>query len=161
MQISQKLKLLLRDWEGMKQSVYNDSSGKPTIGIGHLLTQSELSSGKIIINGEPVDYRKWLTGDQVWNLLSQDMQAAEDAVNQLVTVPLNQNQFDALVSFTFNMGSGAFHGSTLLKLLNLGHYELVVGQLSRWVHDHFGHVVPGLVNRRNKEIALWNEVENV
>jgi lysozyme len=88
-------------------------------------------------------------------LLGQDLEGAERTVNEAVTVPLNQNQFDALVSFTFNVGNGAFRGSTLLKLLNQRQYDQVPTQLRRWVMDN-GHVVQGLVNRREKEIALWN-----
>jgi lysozyme len=76
-------------------------------------------------------------------------------VNESVTVPLNQNQFDALVSFSFNVGDNAFRGSTLLKLLNQGQYDQVPAQLRRWVRDN-GHVVQGLINRREKEIVLWN-----
>jgi lysozyme len=68
---------------------------------------------------------------------------------------LNQNQFDALVSFAFNVGDGAFRSSTLLRLLNQGQYDQVPAQLRRWNMDN-GHVVQGLINRRNKEIALWN-----
>ena len=146
---------LLEQWEGFKPNVYKDSAGLPTIGVGHLLTKSELSSGKIVINGLPVQYSNGLTNQQVLDLLSQDVKPAEQAVNNGVKVLLNQNQFDALVSFTFNVGVGAFTASTLLKVLNQQQYTQVPTQLLRWTRAG-GQVVQGLVNRRQNEINLWN-----
>ena len=146
---------LLEQWEGFKPNVYKDSAGLPTIGVGHLLTKSELSSGKIAINGLPVQYSNGLTDQQVLDLLSQDVKPAEQAVTNNVKVPLNQNQFDALVSFTFNVGVGAFTSSTLLKVLNQQQYTEVPTQLLRWTRAG-GQVVQGLVNRRQNEINLWN-----
>jgi lysozyme len=155
MKVGQSGKNLFKEWEGLVTCVYLDSGGEPTIGIGHLLTRSERTSGKIIIQGQAVSYQSGLTEQQCWELLDQDLDGAEKAVNEAVTVPLNQNQFDALVSFVFNVGTGAFRGSTLLKLLNQAQYNQVPAQLRRWVRDN-GKVVQGLVNRREKEIALWN-----
>jgi len=155
MQVGQNGKNLFKEWEGLVLHEYPDSGGAPTIGIGHLLTRSERISGKIVIGGQALDYRDGLTEQQCWDLLDQDLDVAENAVNAAVTVALNQNQFDALVSFTFNVGEGAFRGSTLLKLLNQGQYSEVPTQLRRWVRDN-GQIVQGLVNRREKEITLWN-----
>lgn len=155
MQVGQNGKNLFREWEGLVTHEYPDSGGAPTIGIGHLLTRSERTSGKIVINGAPFDYRDGLTEQQCWDLLDQDLDVAERAVNEAVSAALNQNQFDALVSFAFNVGEGAFRGSTLVKLLNQGQYNEVPAQLRRWVRDN-GQIVQGLVNRREKEIALWN-----
>jgi lysozyme len=155
MQVGQRGKNLFKEWEGLITHEYLDSGGAPTIGIGHLLTRSERTSGKIVIKGQALDYRNGLTEQQCWDLLDQDLEGAERAVNEAVTVPLNQNQFDALVSFTFNVGDGAFRGSTLLKLLNQVQYDQVPTQLRRWIMDN-GHVVQGLINRREKEITLWN-----
>jgi len=146
---------LLKQWEGFELKQYKDSAGLPTIGVGHLITQSEQASGEIVINGVPVAYANGLTDDQVLDLLSQDVKPAENAVNNGVKVALNQNQFDALVSFTFNVGAGAFNGSTLLKVLNQGQYDQVPDQLRRW-NKAGGKVVQGLVNRRENEIKLWN-----
>ena len=155
MQVGQRGKDLFKEWEGLVTHEYLDSGGAPTIGIGHLLTRSERTSGKIVIRGQALDYRNGLTEQQCWDLLDQDLEGAEKTVNVTVTVPLNQNQFDALVSFTFNVGDGAFRGSTLLKLLNQRQYDQVPAQLKRWNMDN-GHVVQGLINRRKKEITLWN-----
>ena len=155
MQMSTNGLELLEQWEGFKAKVYKDSAGLPTIGVGHLLTKSELSSGKIVINGTSVDYTGGLTNPQVTDLLSQDVAPASKAVNTSVKVALNQNQFDALVSFTFNVGVGAFNSSTLVKVLNQGQYNQVPTQLLRWTRAG-GKVVQGLVNRRQNEINLWN-----
>lgn len=148
-------KALFREWEGLELEEYLDSGGAPTIGIGHLLTRSERLSGKIILQGQSVRYRNGLTVEQCLDLLDQDLAPAERAVNAGVRVALNQNQFDALVSFTFNVGDSAFANSTLLKELNAGHYDQVPVQLRRWVKDN-GKVVKGLIKRREKEIELWN-----
>lgn len=83
------------------------------------------------------------------------MQRFEDAVNESVTVTLSQNQFDTLVSFSFNVGRGAFQNSTLLKKLNHGMYDEVPIQLKRWVFAG-GQRVRGLEVRRENEIKLWN-----
>jgi lysozyme len=155
MGVGEKGKNLFKEWEGLVLSEYPDSGGAPTIGVGHLLTRSERTSGKIVIGGETIRYRDGLTEQQCWDLLDQDLDVVERAVNEAVAVLLNQNQFDALVSFAFNVGEGAFRGSTLLKLLNQGQYDQVPAQLRRWIRDN-GRVVQGLVNRREKEITLWN-----
>jgi lysozyme len=155
MQMSEHGLGLLEKWEGFELNVYKDSAGLPTIGVGHLLTKSELSSGKIMINGVPVQYSGGLTNQQVLDLLGQDVEPAEKAVNNGVKVVLNQNQFDALVSFTFNVGVGAFTASTLLKVLNQQQFTEVPTQFLRWTRSG-GQVVQGLVNRRQNEISLWN-----
>jgi len=103
----------------------------------------------------PVKYAGGLTQQQANDLLAQDLVPTEQAVNGGVKVALNQNQFDALTSFTFNVGIGAFRGSTLLKVLNQGQYDQVPTQLLRWTRSG-GQLVQGLVNRRQNEIKLWN-----
>jgi len=155
MQVGQSGKKLFQEWEGLELNEYLDSGGAPTIGVGHLMTRSERMSGKIMINGKGVVYRNGLSVQQCWDLLDQDLDFAEASVNSMVNVSLNQNQFDALVSFIFNVGESAFRNSTLLKVLNAGHFDQVPAQLRRWIRDN-GKVVKGLVNRREKEIALWN-----
>jgi len=160
MKVGEKGKQLFRQWEGLSTKVYNDSGGRPTIGIGHLLTKQELTTGTLIIDGVSIniDYHD-LTEEQCWALLAQDLRVAERSVNELVKVPLNQNQFDALVSFVFNVGRSAFRDSTLLKFLNNGNFASVPMQLKRWNKVN-GNVVDGLVNRRQKEVDLWLEYPN-
>ncbi len=155
MQMSEQALELLKQWEGFETKVYNDSAGLPTIGVGHLITASEQTSGAIVITGLSVQYADGLTDQQVVDLLGQDVQPAEQAVNGGVQVALAQNQFDALVSFTFNVGAGAFNDSTLLKVLNQGHYDQVPDQLRRW-NKAGGQVVQGLVTRRENEVKLWS-----
>lgn len=156
MQISQNGIDLLKSLEGCSKTVYLDSGGAPTIGIGHLLTKSERASGKIAIAGNLIPYVSGLSDEQVETLLKSDLLSPITFVSQSVKVSLNQNQFDALVSFAFNVGVWAFNSSTLRKVLNAGRYDQVPEQMKRWVHDN-GKVVRGLINRRNAEIALWNK----
>lgn len=146
--------------ENDKSKVYLDSNGYPSIGVGHLLTKSELSSGQIIIGGVPVKYAAGLTEQQIQALLNQDLKDAEDAIARLVKVPLSQCQYDALTSWTFNVGSGALAGSTLLKLLNAKQYDQVPAQMTRWTKDRHGNVVPGLVRRRAIEAYMWQGLDS-
>ena len=125
-----------------------------TIGVGHLLTKDELSSGKLLIDGKTIKFHNGLTHQQVVDLLGGDLRRYEETVRNSVTVKLSQNQFDALVSFCFNIGQGAFKSSTLLKRVNAMQWDDVPHQFSRW-NKAGGRVIKGLVNRRNKEIELW------
>ena len=95
-------------------------------------------------------------------LLLEDVEVFEEAVSKLVEVPLEQNQFDALVSWTFNLGSTNLQNSTLLKVLNNEDYEGVPSQIKRW-NKAGGEVLQGLVRRREAEALLfegkeWHEV---
>ena len=141
--------------EGFRNKPYKDSAGLLTIGVGHLLTNSELKSGVINIAGTNVSWKNGITDAQIEDLLAQDVVRFEDAVNDLVTVYLTQYQFDALVSFSFNVGVGAFEKSTLLKVLNQKLYENIPAQLARW-NKAGGRPVAGLTNRRRAEALLWN-----
>jgi lysozyme len=141
----------LKAREGVVLSMYRDSAGLPTIGVGHLLTKDELSSGKLCIQ---TDWHNGITEQQCDDLLRQDLNRAEAAVSTLVNVELTGNQFDTLVSFVFNVGITAFQNSTLLRLLNTGNYASVPEQLRRWVYSA-GRRDPILVNRREDEIRQW------
>jgi len=154
MKVDAKFYDFLKHVEGSYKQVYLDSGGEPTIGIGHLLTLSERRSGKLVIDKAVVEYRRGLTDAQVLNLCQQDIRAVVKVVNRGVKVPLTQNQFNTLVSFTFNVGDESFLDSTLLRVLNQDQYGVVPSQLRRWKYDN-GKVVQGLVNRREKEIQLW------
>jgi lysozyme len=143
--------------EGMKLHPYRDLAGHLTIGAGHKITTSELSSGKIYINDIAVRYSNGITAEQSMDLLTQDARFAEDAISRYVTVAINQNQFDSLVSWVFNVGIGAFKNSTLLKRLNQGNYSAVPEQMKRWKYAG-GQVMQGLVNRRQEEARLWARI---
>lgn len=92
-----------------------------------------------------------MTRAQGLTLLNHDVASRVAAVNNLVTVPLSQNQFDALVDFTFNVGIGGFGKSTLLRKLDIGNFGDMPTQLLRWTNG--GN--QGLIDRRNAEIALF------
>lgn len=155
MKMSEKGRKLLIEWEGFETKAYRDSAGLLTIGVGHLLTKTELSSGKILINGVFIKYANGLYDNQVLNLLAQDLAPKENATDRLISVPLTENQADCLISFVFNVGETSLKNSTLLKLLNQGNYAAVPDQLRRWIYSG-GQKVKGLVNRRENEIRLWN-----
>lgn len=156
MRLSEKGKKLLAEWEGFKTEIYKDSAGLETIGIGHLLTQSELTLYEVELDdGSRANFHDGLTEDQVISLLALDMRRFERAVTDAVASDLVQDQFDALVIFAFNIGVSAFRGSTLLKVLNQGRLIDVPNELRKW-NKAGGKVVQGLINRREKEIVLWN-----
>ena len=137
--------------EGERAEMYKDSAGLPTIGVGHLLTKDELSSGKLTI--PPVDWHRGLSPEQIKVLLMHDLGTAMAAVNN-VRVELTQHQYDALTSMVFNIGVTAFRNSTLLRVLNQGQYDKVPFQMRRWIHSA-GRIDPILVKRREREVVLW------
>lgn len=142
----------LKQREGVRLSMYRDSAGLPTIGVGHLLTKDELSSGKLTALG--IDWHEGILDSQASDLLAADLATTEQAINAVVTVPLTQAEFDTLVSFVFNVGATAFTNSTLLKVLNQGDYASVPSQLRRW-HYSGGQSDPILVKRRESEVEQW------
>jgi lysozyme len=150
MDLSEKGLSLLKQFEGLKLSIYLDKAGKETIGYGHLLTDLEKKENV---------FSEGITETEAANILRADAGKAIFTVNHLVKVPLNQNQFDALVSLTFNCG-GAPLSQTLGHLLNEGKYDAVAAQFLRWdkrEDPHTGHVVEdaGLRHRRQIEAELW------
>ena len=151
MQLSQWGIEKLIELEGLKLKQYKCSAGKDTIGVGHVIT----TPGYVTINGERISVKDGITKGQVIALLLEDIIPREDCVNKKITVPLTQNQFDALVIFVFNIGCGEFTTSTLRRILNQGDYAGVPAQLKRW-NKVDGKVNKGLVNRRNAEITMWS-----
>ncbi len=132
---------LIKHFEGYSPVVYKDSGGHKTIGYGHKLQRGER-------------FDKPLTKAQAEALLRKDVATAERAVGRLIRARLSQPQFDALVSFTFNLGSGNLARSTLRRKLNKGDYAAVPKELRKWVKSK-GKTLPGLVRRRNAEGALF------
>lgn len=131
---------LTQEFEGCSLTAYQDSVNVWTIGYGH-------TAG--VIPGMTI------TQDQATAFLVQDVQGAVDCVNNNVSVALTQGQFDALVDFVFNLGAGAFLGSTLRSQLNLGNYAAASQEFPKWDHAG-GKVVTGLWRRRMAEQALFN-----
>lgn len=150
MKISENGLKKLTEWEGKRNHVYLDSARLPTIGVGHLLTRSELTSGKI----HGVRYVDGITDEQINLLLVEDLKPAEIILKDFVMTKLNQNQYDALVSFVFNVGITAFYNSTLLRKLNEHKLEEVPRQLMRWKYAG-GRIAQGLINRRRNEVELF------
>lgn len=130
---------LIKGFESLRLNAYPDSAGVWTIGYGH--------TGGV----RPGDR---ITEAQAEAYLRQDTAWAQQAVRDRVTVPLSQQQFDALTSFVFNVGQGAFESSTLLRKLNAGDYAGAQAQFGRWVHAG-GEVLQGLISRRAAEAELF------
>jgi lysozyme len=95
-----------------------------------------------------------ITIDAAQALLAKDVSSAADCVNNLVEVTLTQEEFDALVDFVFNLGAGAFRGSTMLRDLNAGDFTSAAAQFDMWDHAG-GAVVAGLLRRRQAEAELF------
>ncbi len=138
--ISQSGVELIKKFEGYSAKRYADVAGKSTIGYGHLIREGE-------------NYTE-ITKDDAEALLRMDINYAERAVQRNVSVPLTQGQYDALVSFTYNLGEGNLRSSTLLKKLNAGDYDSAASEFLRWVYAG-GKKIKGLENRRKKEAELF------
>ena len=145
---------LIKRFEGYRKFLYNDPVGHCTIGYGTLVHKG-------LCNGsEPQDFKLGVSEKRATELLVEKVMVFANAIHLYVQVPLNQNQFDALVSFVYNVGTGAFRQSTLLKELNKGNYGRVPFELRKWVKAG-GHVLPGLVKRRDAEAALYLKKEEL
>ena len=134
---------LTEQFEGLRLTAYPDpgTGGAPwTIGYGH--------------TGPDVHPGLTITQQQAENLLARDIQTASDAVNRLVKYELTQEEFDALVDFTYNCGAGNLQISTLLKKVNAGDMVGASKEFAKWNLAN-GHVLQGLVNRRQAEMRLF------
>ena len=128
----------IKSFEGFRSMPYQDVAGKLTVGYGHLMVH-----GDGTVQGSPI------TMGQATELLRKDLHTAEEAVNSC-GVELTQNEFDALVSFTYNLGVGAFQRSTLLKLLKTGNKEAASKEFPKWSMAG-GKEVSGILKRRFAE----------
>jgi lysozyme len=108
----------------------------------------------VITKAHIPDFEKPITEQRASQILMMDMTYAQQAVDRLVKAPLTQNQFDALVSFVFNIGEGAFAASTLLRLLNKRRYDEAALEFNRWIHAG-GKRLEGLIRRRRAERELF------
>ena len=135
---------IIKRFEGFEPEVYLDAAGYPTIGYGHLIRKEE---GNMYANG--------ITEAAAEALLAKDVWSAERAVLRLIKVPLTDGQFDALVSFTFNLGGGALQRSTLRRKVNREEHGAVPREFRRWVWAG-GRKLRGLIRRRNAEAMIYS-----
>lgn len=140
MKTSQKGLQLIKQHEGCRLTAYKCPAGILTIGYGH--TGTDVVAGMVI------------TAVQAEELLKKDIQWAETAVNQ-EGLNITQNQFDALVSFTYNVGARNFKNSTLLKMIKVNPLSINIRtEFARW-NKAKGSTLPGLVTRRKAEVELY------
>lgn len=139
MRTSKKGIELIKKFEGIKTKAYLCPAGVWTIGYGHT---------------KGVKKNDTCTMAKAIEFLKEDLRVFECAIDDLVKVELNQNQFDALVSFVFNVGATAFKKSTMLKFINANHFPLAAGQFDLW-NKGGGVVLQGLVKRRAAEKELF------
>ncbi len=135
---------LIKGFEGKRLNAYDDGVGVWTIGYGTIKYPNSVRVKK----GDTC------TEQQAEDYLRNDLAKFEAAINKLVKVPLTQNQFDALASFTYNLGETNLTNSTLLKKLNKGDYQGAADQFLVW-NRAGGKVMKGLVRRREAERALF------
>lgn len=127
------------EFEGLRLAAYQDQVGVWTIGYGHTAN---------VYPGMQI------TQLQAEQFLLNDVQLAVHCVNGLVQVLLTQDEFDALVDFVFNLGTGAFSGSTLLRMINAQNFAGAAGEFVKWDHAK-GQVVAGLLARRQAEVTMF------
>ncbi|NIF35261.1 lysozyme [Enterobacter sp. Tr-810] len=144
MQTSDKGISLIKEFEGCKLTAYQDSVGVWTIGYGW--TQP--------VDGKPIRAGMTIKQETAERLLKTGLLSYESDVSRLVKVELTQGQFDALVSFTYNLGSRSLSTSTLLRKLNAGNYACAAEEFLRW-NKAGGKVLNGLTRRREAERALF------
>jgi len=147
MNISKEGLALIKKFEGCELEAYRCPAGVWTIGFGTI---------KDVKEGDRI------TKDEANHLLEEEMIEYESYINDMVDVPLEQNQFDALCSWVFNLGPKNLSESTLLRVLNDGKYDEVPQQMKRWNKAN-GEVLTGLIRRREAEALLfqgkeWHEV---
>jgi lysozyme len=144
--VSKKLLDMLVHHEGLRLKPYKCPAGLWTIGVGHLI-----GDGKTL----PPEYNRTFTKDECYAILAKDVERFERGVTRFVPVKLSQGEFDALVSFSFNLGLGTLQRSTLRQALLRGDKISAVQSLLKY-NKAGGKVLKGLDNRRKDEAALFN-----
>ena len=136
---------LIESFEGFSSKPYKDVAGIWTIGVGSIYG----------IDGKRVKAtHKHITKEEALQLMERDLKRTEVRLIQLVKVPVNQNQFAALCSFVYNVGSGAFQRSTARMKLNRGNYKGCADEFLRWKYAG-KRAIPGLLRRRKAERELF------
>ena len=146
-QISPEGIAFLKEKEGFRGDAYYDVAGVLTIGYGH-------STRAPSIEQYPVYEGQHITEEEGEEILRADLKPTEAAVNSAVTRDITQKQYDALVSFTFNLGAGTFKSSDVLELTNKRNYQAAADALLQYSHAG-GEFIPGLYKRREEERAMY------
>ena len=131
---------LIKHFEGCELEAYKCPAGVWTIGFGHIKGVQE---GDVITEAD------------AHNMLVEELDEYEGYINDMISVELNQNQYDAMVSWVYNLGGGNLKASTLLKVLNQGEFDGVPAQIMRW-NKAGGKVLEGLTRRRQAEADLFS-----
>lgn len=142
--ITEKGLALIQRFEGFAAKPYLCPAGYLTVGYGHVVLDGERAR----FLAEPI------TEEEGQEILARDVQNAEAAVERLIHVPLSDGQFDALVSFVFNLGAGRLQSSTLRRKINTGLHSEAPAEFRKWVFAG-GKRLPGLIRRRDAEARLY------
>ncbi|HGW3984063.1 TPA: lysozyme [Acinetobacter baumannii] len=142
--ISSRGYALIKKLEGFRTDAYLDTGGVWTIGYGTI----KYPDGRAVKKGDKC------TEEQASQWLINDCRWVDACLDRYVTVPITQNQFDALASFVYNVGETQFIKSTMLRLINANQGRAAAEQFDRWIFDA-GHKIEGLVNRRKTEKQLF------
>lgn len=134
--------ILIKNAEGFSPFIYRDSVGIPTIGFGHVIQPGD-------------DITQPLMGPEAVELLMSDIRVRTEKINTFIDVPLTHNQFDALTSFAYNLGTGTLQRSTLLKKINENQNDQVHDQFLRYTYAG-GKMLKGLRIRREAEARLYD-----
>lgn len=146
-EINDKSINFIKDYEKWRTCAYLDAVGKLTIGYGHLIQP-----------GENFTNQSCITEEQGLELLRNDLSTASNCIEKIVRMSLTDNQFAALVSWTFNVGCGAAKQSTLVSILNAdGQASEICNELRRW-NKGDGKILAGLVRRREDECSLFKSI---
>ena len=148
MKISEEGKALIKKFEGCELTAYQDAVDVWTIGYGHT---------KKVCQGDCI------TQEEADQMLEDELIEYEDYVNDMVTVDLQQNEFDSLVAWTYNLGPSNLKSSTMLKEINAKNFSRVPSEMRRW-NKAGGKTLDGLIRRREAESLLfmnepWHEIQ--
>lgn len=145
MRASEKCLKMLAHHEGVRKKPYKCPAGLWTVGVGHLI-----GDGKSL----PDSWNRTFTLEEVYAILAKDVERFERGVSRLITYPLSQNEYDAIISFAFNLGLGCLQRSTLRSALNRGDKVAAIESLLKY-NKAGGKVLKGLDNRRKDEAAMF------
>lgn len=148
MKTSQNGIQLIKFYEGFSAKPYMCPANYLTIGYGHVISQAEKQKTSDLQNFK-------ITKQQAEEILQNDLIRFENSILNLITTKLNQNQFDALVSFVYNLGAGALQRSTLRQKINRGEHNQAAAEFMRWIYAG-GKILQGLINRRQAEANLYS-----